>query len=553
MYVHINEQQREDARDFADSRSGSTRVRRNRSLIEILQSGSKKLKKVLGVKHLQNMNSNKLLYIEDLQELFVDVQTQQVLSDQKTFVDCEPKQAVEDILKEYRKEKDIEGFNLKAFVPAHFELPVNKGLPSTFTVSATAEEHVNQLWDVLTKFPEESNGTLIPLPEKFIVPGGRFREIFYWDSYFTMLGLQVAKRVDLIESMINNFAYLIDRFGFIPNGNRTYFLSRSQPPFFSLMVELLSEEKGDDVLIKYLPQLEKEYAFWMDGAELLSKENKHEKRVVLMPGAEILNRYWDSLNTPRPEGYVEDMEVAGAAENKDGEIFRHLRAGAESGWDFSSRWCRDSMNLNTIHTTDIVPLDLNCLLLHLEKTLGKIYLIVDNKTGARLFESKYQQRKETIQKYLWSRDNKMFTDYDFIKSESTGIATAAMVFPLFFRIADNEQAKPVADILENKFLQPGGILTTLVKSGQQWDAPNGWAPLQWVAYKGVMNYGFIEFANKIKDSWIKNIERVFKQTGKLAEKYNVVDISVNAGGGEYPNQDGFGWTNGVYLKLKQCD
>ena len=525
----------------------------NKSLIEILKPGSKKLIKVLGVKHPQNMNRSKFLYIEDLQELFVDVQTKQVLSDQKTFVDCEPKQAVEDILKQYKEEKNADGFNLKAFVLNNFELPVNKGLPSTFTVKATAEEHVNQLWDVLTKLPEESNGTLIPLPEKFIVPGGRFREIFYWDSYFTMLGLQVAKRVDLIESMINNFAYLIERFGFIPNGNRTYFLSRSQPPFFSLMVELLSEEKGNDILIKYLPQLEKEYAFWMDGAELLSKENKHEKRVVLMPDGEILNRYWDSLNTPRPEGYVEDMEVEENAENSDGEIFRHLRAGAESGWDFSSRWFADNKNINTIHTTDIVPIDLNCILQHLEKTLAKVYLIVDNKTGAELFGSKYEQRKAAIQKYLWSGDNKMFADYDFIKSKSTGIATAAMVFPLFFKIADNEQAKTVADILGNEFLQPGGILTTLVNSGQQWDAPNGWAPLQWMAYKGVMNYGFIEFANKIKHSWIKNIERVFTQTGKLTEKYNVVDISVDAGGGEYPNQDGFGWTNGVYLKFKHCD
>lgn len=494
--------------------------------------------------------NKQLLHIEDLQELFVDVQTQQVLSDQKTFVDCEPKHAVEDILKEYRKEKGAEGFNLKAFVLAHFDLPVNKGLPESFVVSATAEEHVNQLWDVLTKYPEESNGTLIPLPEKFIVPGGRFREIFYWDSYFTMLGLQVAKRVDLIESMVNNFAYLIDEFGFIPNGNRTYFLSRSQPPFFSLMVELLSEEKGNEVLLKYLPQLEKEYAFWMDGAELLSVVNNREKRVVLMPGGEILNRYWDSLNTPRPEGYLEDMEVADKAANRDGEIFRHLRAGAESGWDFSSRWLEDEMRLDTIRTTDLVPLDLNCLLLHLEQTLAEIYNRVNEKNKAENFHSKYFNRNEAIHKYLWSEADRMFADYDVVKSGSTAIATAAMTFPLFVGIAAKEQANVTAAQLEYDFLKPGGIITTLVTSGQQWDSPNGWAPLQWLAYKGLMNYGFKELADKIKINWINNVERVFKQTGKLTEKYDVVDLSLNAGGGEYPNQDGFGWTNGVYLKLK---
>ena len=223
--------------------------------------------------------NKQLLHIEDLQELFVDVQTQQVLSDQKTFVDCEPKHAVEDILKEYRKEKDAEGFNLKAFVLAHFDLPVNKGLPESFVVSATAEEHVNQLWDVLTKYPEESNGTLIPLPEKFIVPGGRFREIFYWDSYFTMLGLQVCKKTDQVEHMVDNFAYLINKLGFIPNGNRTYYLGRSQPPFFALMVNLLSEERGVATLLKYQAALEKEYYFWMYGVEEL-----HQRKPAMLRG-----------------------------------------------------------------------------------------------------------------------------------------------------------------------------------------------------------------------------------------------------------------------------
>ena len=215
----------------------------------------------------------KLLHIEDLQELFVDVQTQQVLSDQKTFVDCEPKFSVDIILEQYRKEKNSDGFNLKTFVTAHFKLPVNNGLPESFTVAATAEEHVNRLWDVLTKYPEESSGTLIPLPGKFIVPGGRFREIFYWDSYFTMLGLQASGRYDMIENMVKNFSYLIDRFGYIPNGNRNYFLGRSQPPFFSLMITLLEQIKGSDITATYLPQLLTEYDFWMKGANELNDTN----------------------------------------------------------------------------------------------------------------------------------------------------------------------------------------------------------------------------------------------------------------------------------------
>ena len=208
------------------------------------------------------------------------------------------------------------------------------------------------------------------------------------------------------------------------------------------------------------------------------------------------------------------------------------------------------MNLDTIHTIDIVPVDLNCLLLHLEETLAGIYTLKSDKENAEIFRDKYVERKQAILKYLWNEDDKMFADYDFIRNGSTGIATAAMAYPLFFKMVAPYQAEATAYSLENKFLNPGGVVTTLVTSGQQWDAPNGWAPLQWIAYKGVMNYGFNELANKIKLNWISNVERVFKQTGKLTEKYNVVNLSLNAGGGEYPNQDGFGWTNGVYLRLK---
>ena len=219
------------------------------------------------------INNKRRIYIEEFEELFVDIQVKQILADQKSFVDSEPKYSVKEILEAYRKEKNSVHFNLKDFYLKHFSL--NSCETSERFSFKTIEEHINHLWEVLTKYPDNENGTLIRLPEKFVVPGGRFREIFYWDSYFTMLGLQVSKRIDLIKSMVNNFAYLIDEFGFIPNGNRTYFLTRSQPPFFSLMVELLSEETGEEVFAQYLPQLEKEYNFWMSGSELLNEENRH--------------------------------------------------------------------------------------------------------------------------------------------------------------------------------------------------------------------------------------------------------------------------------------
>lgn len=500
------------------------------------------------------VNKNKLVYIEEYEELFVDVQTRRILSDQKSFVDSVPKYSVKEIVEAYRKEKQSANFDLKDFYATHFSLNgITNGKHYSFE---TIEEHINHLWDVLTKYPGDANGTLIPLPEKFVVPGGRFREIFYWDSYFTMLGLQVSKRTDLIESMVNNFAYLIDEFGFIPNGNRTYFLTRSQPPFFSLMVELLSEEKaclsdrqGKDVFIKYLPQLEKEYSFWMSGTELLSNDNRSERHVVHMRDGEVLNRYWDVLDTPRPEGYMSDLKIAENAENKC-EVFRHIRAAAESGWDFSARWFADEKNISTICASDITPVDLNCLLLHLEKTLELTYALKNDFTSARKYHAKQEKREAAIQKYLWNEDGKVFTDYNFLNEKTSRVVNMGMVYSMAFQLATNKQAACMQNHIEKNFLQPGGLLSTQVYSGEQWDAPNGWAPLQWMAYKGMMNYGFTGFAETISERWINNVKHVFKEKRKLTEKYNVVDIAVNAGGGEYPNQDGFGWTNGVYLKFK---
>ena len=379
-----------------------------------------------------------------------------------------------------------------------------------------------------------------------------FREIYYWDSYFTMLGLQISKKIDLIENMVNNFAYLIDKFGFIPNGNRTYFLSRSQPPFFSLMTELLSEEKGKNILIKYLPQLENEYQFWMTGKDVLDKNNKKEKRVVMMADGEILNRYWDNLDAARPEAYADDVVTASEAVNNK-NIFKNIRAAAESGWDFSSRWFKDANDMGTIYTTDIVPIDLNCLMFHLEKVIASIYKLKDDEEKSEKFHQLSLKREAAIQKYLWDEKKEIFVDYDLENKTSTGVPSAAMAFPMFLNIATKTQAEKTTNYLNKEFIKPGGLLTTLSFNKQQWDAPNGWAPLQWVAFKGMMNYEFEGIAKKIKNNWTSTIDNVFRQTGKMMEKYNVVDVEVAATGGEYPNQDGFGWTNGVYLKLRSCN
>jgi alpha,alpha-trehalase len=232
-------------------------------------------------------------------------------------------------------------------------------------------------------------------------------------------------------------------------------------------------------------------------------------------------------------------------------IFRHLRAAAESGWDFSSRWFRTADAFETIHTTDIIPLDLNCLLMHLEQLLAEAHDEAGNNDKSSAFKNAAERRKAGILNYCWNDKKKFFFDYDFVAGNQTDAWTLAAAFPLFFRVATGEQGKAIAVVLKQKFLMAGGLITTTLSSGQQWDAPNGWAPLQWIAYNGLLNYGEIDLSLQLKNAWTRAILKVYESTGKMTEKYNVINDSAEGGGGEYPNQDGFGWTNGVFLAMMQ--
>jgi alpha,alpha-trehalase len=236
------------------------------------------------------------------------------------------------------------------------------------------------------------------------------------------------------------------------------------------------------------------------------------------------------------------------------QVYLDLRAGAESGWDFSSRWLKDPSKMHTIHTTDIVPIDLNCLLVDLEKTIADAYRLLRQSSLATKFDAKAEERVAAINEYCWSGDDDFYYDFDFMTGDMTYHKTLAAVFPLFSRIATKDQAAAVVQKISKDFLKDGGLITTLATTGQQWDSPNGWAPLHWVAIQGLRNYGYHELANEVKKRWIKTNITIYQAQGKLVEKYNVVDLTNGAGGGgEYPLQDGFGWTNGVLLKLLKED
>jgi alpha,alpha-trehalase len=474
--------------------------------------------------------------------LFEDVQQGEIFTDQKTFPDCQPKLPPTEILARYRERKG--SVNLREFVFDHFFVPETPHLQAF--VSETIDHHLETVWPLLQRDPAPpvDGSSLLPLARPYLIPGGRFREVYYWDSYFAMLGLRLGGRETLIRDMTDNFADLINRFGLIPNGNRTYYLTRSHPPFFAFMVEFIAEQDGADAYRRYLPALEGELAYWNDR----TRPTKHS---VTLPGGHQLHRYYDQVDIPRIEAFGHDQKLQARSHQAAPDFHRNMRSAAESGWDFSSRWFMDGNDLEATSATDLVPVDLNCFLFQLERTLARACAAEGKTERSQFLNESADARSRAIARFCWSDVDNFFFDYDLRRGATSSAFTLAAVAPLFVGIATQAQADAVATTLRARFLQPGGLVTTLVQSGQQWDWPNGWAPLQWMAIAGLRQYGHENLAKEIALRWIALNGEVFRRTGRLLEKYNVVDLSLPAGGGEYPTQDGFAWTNGVLVRLRR--
>jgi alpha,alpha-trehalase len=485
--------------------------------------------------------------------LFIAVQSARLFADSKTFADAIPKFAPEEILARYGETNPVSPEALKSFVAANFSLPGDAATPAgvkSTNERAAITRHIDSLWDQLTRSTKTAPrySSLLSLPEPYVVPGGRFREMYYWDSYFTMLGLVESGRQDLAEHMVRDFAYLIDTYGHVPNGTRSYYLSRSQPPFFYAMVGLLSPKDPAASYARYLPELRSEHAFWMQGEAGLKPDSAH-RRVVAMPDGAVLNRHWDDADTPRDESYREDSELARSTGRNAPQLYRDLRAAAESGWDFSSRWFADGSTLASINTTEIIPIDLNSLLFGLENAIKAGCAHAKDTPCVNEFTHRAAARREAVNRYLWDAADGVYRDYGWLKRAQVPRISAAVVYPLFVAMADKPQAAAVARAVSRDLLKAGGVVTTPLTSGQQWDAPNGWPPLQWMSVSGLRQYSILPLAETIACRWMIAVNRVYGENGKLVEKYDVVATGRPGGGGEYPNQDGFGWTNGVMRKL----
>lgn len=494
---------------------------------------------------MKNIDLSEYIQLEG--QLFEDVQRSEVFEDSKTFVDCTPKSDPEEIMERYRDRKDDSDFDLKGFVQSYFHMPESFS-DMVIQTGGSMEEHIDKLWEYLSRSSDSDAGphsTLIPLSHPYIVPGGRFREIYYWDSYFTAEGLAVSGHLDTVGNLVKNFTHLIRQTGHVPNGNRRYYISRSQPPFLFLMVDLLRRHRGEQAIEPYLEALRAEYDFWMDGSERTIDTGPGYRRVVKLKSGSVMNRYSDDRPRPREESWREDVEVAEGSYDPR-QVYRDLRAGAESGWDFTSRWLEDYNDLKSIQTINIIPVDLNALLWGMETKLAEW---LDGEKSTR-YKSAAEDRKKKFNELFWDDEEGYYFDYNFKKESRTDCRSLVGVYPLFLKLASGEQAARVAKVLEERFLKDGGLVTSLHETGQQWDAPNGWAPLQWMGVVGLRNYGHDELAETIARRWIELNRDVYDRTGKMMEKYNVCDLSLEGGGGEYPLQDGFGWTNGVVTALQ---
>ncbi|KAI9174184.1 hypothetical protein LWI28_013337 [Acer negundo] len=403
--------------------------------------------------------------------------------------------------------------------------------------------------------------TLLPLPEPVVVPGSRFREVYYWDSYWVIRGLLASKMHETAKSIVINLISLVETYGYVLNGARAYYTNRSQPPLLSAMVRTIYNRTGDLELIKKaLPALLKEYQFWNSGIHKVTIEDGEANN-------HILSRYYAMWNKPRPEGSVKDKAYASklSSDSEKEQFYRELASSAETGWDFSSRWMRNISDFTTLSTTSILPVDLNVFLLGMELDIAVLAKVDgDNATSERFLEAS-RARKQAINSVFWNEEKGQWLDYWINKGTTCEESQtweagnqnhnvyASNYTPLWIDLfnSDTSLVEKVRQSLESSGLVcTAGIATSMIKSGQQWDFPNGWAPLQHMIVEGLVRSGSQEARSMAQDiavRWIKTNYVAYKETGAMHEKYDVENCGAFGGGGLYKPQTGFGWSNGVVL------
>jgi alpha,alpha-trehalase len=402
---------------------------------------------------------------------------------------------------------------------------------------------------------------LLYLPRPYVVPGGRFNEMYGWDSYFIQMGLLRDDQVELAKDMADNVLYEIREYGKVLNANRTYYLTRSQPPFLTQMLLSVYRRTQDQKWLKEsVPAIEKYYRYWTTAPHLTAETS--------------LSRYYDLGDGPSPEVLssehdasgrtdydlikdyfrthrIPDYDVAQYYDAKTNSLtplfYKGDRSMRESGFDPSSRF--GPFSIDIIHYN---PVCLNTLLYLMETQTAEIMSILSREGDAAVWRQRAQQRAARINGLMWDQADGFYFDYDFVHSRVRRYPFLTTFYPLWAGIASAEQAAKVVRNL-HIFEQPGGLHSSTRRTGDQWDAPFGWAPLQWIAVQCLRRYGYRVEADRISLKFLSLVQQEFVRNGTIEEKYDVVrrqsDVSKTLRYGYHTNEAGFGWTNSVFTAL----
>lgn len=534
------------------------------------------------------------------------IEAREFFSDGMLLACSNPKRPYAEIVEEYTKHRSDPGFSPVNFWNTNFDVPKPEADLYKAPDGMSLDEYTLDIRPRFIHSKDDIDSVDVEMPyDRSVAGAGRSgfgKHSFLWDGYHMAVGYRADKRWDLILNIADNTEYQINTFGYGLNGSAKFY-TRSQPPYFSHEVSMLSDEYGDEALVRYLPAMEKEYrGYWMDGKEELSKLPDDGKihghrtliRLPLGNGKfSYLNRYWDDAESPRLESYKEDVELGemvtrglfGAEKDKRlKKLYRDIRAGAASGHDYSSRWFENGKTMDTINTTDILPVDLNSLLARTEQMLARAYHAKFRVTRnpedilkALEYEDIFRDRVNAINIFNYDPKDKIYRDFNWRQKQQTSIVTAAMSYPLYVGISNEEQTLGVADAIENQLLFPGGVIaTTTVESSQQWDGGdkdgngqmNVWAPLNWSTARGLGRMAHIlkaagsradidallELAERVKGNFSDGgIQIGFDASRFVREKHRGDDPTKIGRGGEYAPVDMLAMTGEIWRAFKEWD
>ncbi|WP_370569517.1 trehalase family glycosidase [Legionella sp. MW5194] len=392
---------------------------------------------------------------------------------------------------------------------------------------------------------------LLYLPHPYVVPGGRFNEMYGWDSYFIQLGLLESGRLQLARCMVDNLIYEINHYGTILNANRTYYLQRSQPPLLTGMILAYYRRTHDKQWLENtLPAINTFYQFWVSPPHLNAETG--------------LSRYYAQGEGPAPEEsetYYQNVLRYFKTHNirdYDKSLYYDANRGTltpafyladrtvrESGLDISNKYGPFGAAI-----VDYIPVDLNVFLYQMEKETGEIYTLLNRSKSASVWQKRASQRAARINQYLWDNQRGFYFDYNHKTKQLRPYLFATTLYPLWAGLATKEQAKAVVRNLP-LLMGKGGLLASPYKQGVQWDAPFGWAPMHYFAVEGLKRYGYRSEALDLAQRFVNTVNKGFAKTQAVFEKYDVLDESIHTSGKIHysytSNEVGFGWTNGVYL------